>query len=78
MKKPIVKYVGRCKSEEYLQMSEIGLKSRLGLKWLFLTAILHRGRRNWFVKASFPFSNFYLDFYFPFLFGIFNSSFNSF
>ena len=34
----------------------------------FLTAILHRGLRNCFFLfyASFTFSNFYLDFYFPF------------
>ena len=33
---------------------------------LFLTAILHLGLRNCFVYASFTFSNFSLDFYFPF------------
>ena len=38
----------------------------------FLTAILHRGLRNdfFFSLRSFTFSNFYLDFYFPFLFGL--------
>ena len=36
----------------------------------FLTAILHRGLRNdFFFSLQFTFSNFYLDFYFPFLFG---------
>ena len=31
-----------------------------------MTAILHGGLRNCFFYASFTFSNFYLDFYFPF------------
>ena len=42
------------------------------LSW-FLTAILHRGLRNDFFFiffSQFTFSNFYLDFYFPFLFGL--------
>ena len=34
---------------------------------MFLTAILHRGLRNdFFFQFQFKFSNFYLDFYFPF------------
>ena len=38
---------------------------------VFLTAILHRGLRNdFFSLLSFTFSNFSLDFYFPFLFGL--------
>ena len=40
---------------------------------LFLTAILHRGLRNDFFFiffSQFTFSNFYLDLYFPFLFGL--------
>ena len=37
----------------------------------FLTAILHRGLRNDFFFITFIFfSNFYLDFFFPFLFGL--------
>ena len=38
-----------------------------------MTAILHRGLRNCFsfFYASFTFSNFYLDFYSPFLYGLF-------
>jgi hypothetical protein len=37
----------------------------------FLTAILHRGLRNcFFFIRSFTFSNFYLDFYFPFHSGL--------
>ena len=36
----------------------------------FLTAILHCGLRNDFFLSQFTFSNFYLGFYFPFLFGL--------
>ena len=40
--------------------------------WWLLTAILHRGLRNdfFFHFKQFTFSNFYLDFYFLFLFGL--------
>ena len=57
----------------------IGLCHYLSLPFLFsvnlfLTAILHRGLRNcfffFFFIRSFTFSNFYLDFYFPFHFGL--------
>ena len=37
---------------------------------MFLTAILHRGFRDCFFYYSYTFSNFYLDFYFPVLFGL--------
>ena len=51
----------------YLTCNQIAQESCL----LFLTAISHRGLRNcFFFEVAFTFSMFFLDFYFPFIFGL--------
>ena len=49
-----------------VSMGDKDLLRQILVQVRFLTTILHRGLRNGFFYTSFTFSDFYLDFYFPF------------